>query len=79
MTNKQQPFRRGPLLGLQQNKGRGQNVKMVLSKNHSSQHTYGNQANNNTKINIGLSFKDTEVKFCHSKVVPPNKISLSYP
>ena len=48
MTNKQPPFRRGPLLEHQQNKGRGQNVKMVLSKNHSSQHTYGNQANNNT-------------------------------
>ena len=35
MTNKQQPIRRGPLLGHQQNKGRGQNVKMMLSKNHS--------------------------------------------
>ena len=39
MTNKQQPFQRGPLLGHQQNKGRGQNVKMVLSKNH-LQHTW---------------------------------------
>ena len=42
MTNKQQPFPRGSLLGLQQNKGRG-------------------------------------VKLCHSKIVPPSKISLSYP
>ena len=39
MTNKQPPFRRGPLLEHQQNKGRGQNVKMVLSKNH-SRHTW---------------------------------------
>ena len=39
---------------------------------------YGNQTNSNTKINIGHSFKDTEVKLCHLKVVPPNKISLSY-
>ena len=39
MTNKQQPFQRSPLLGHQQNKGRGQNVKMVLSKIH-SQHTW---------------------------------------
>ena len=39
---------------------------------------HGNQANSNTKINIGHSLKDTEVKLCHSKVVPPNKISLSY-
>ena len=39
MTNKQQPFQRGPLLGHQHNKGRGQNVKMVLSKNH-LQHTW---------------------------------------
>ena len=37
MTNKQQDFRRG---GHKQNNGRGQNVKMVLSKNHSSQHTW---------------------------------------
>ena len=40
---------------------------------------HGNQANSNTKINIGHSFKDTEVKLCHLKVVPPNKIFLSYP
>ena len=39
---------------------------------------HGNQANNNTKINIGHTFKDTKVKLCHSKVVRPNKISLSY-
>ena len=38
-----------------------------------------NQANSNTKINIGHSFKDTKVKLSHSKVVPPNKNSLSYP
>ena len=35
---KQQPVRRGPLLGHQQNKSRGQNVKMIPSKCH-SQHT----------------------------------------
>ena len=40
---------------------------------------HGNQANNNTKINTSHSFKDTEAKLCHSKVVLPNKISLSYP
>ena len=40
---------------------------------------HGNQAKSNTKINIGHSFKDTEVKLCHSKVVPSNKNSLSYP
>ena len=39
---------------------------------------HGNQANSNTKINIGHSLKDTEVKLCHSKAVPPNKIFLSY-
>ena len=39
---------------------------------------HGNQANNNTKINIGHTFKDTKVKLIHSKVVRPNKISLSY-
>ena len=41
MTNKQpqQPFQRGRPLGHQQNKVRGQNIKMVLSKNH-SQHTW---------------------------------------
>ena len=31
MTNKKRLFQRGPLLWHQQNKGRGQNVKMVLS------------------------------------------------
>ena len=40
---------------------------------------HGNQANNNTKINIGHSFKDTKAKLCHLKVVPPNKTFLSYP
>ena len=40
---------------------------------------HGNQTNNNTKINTSHSFKDTEAKLCHSKVVLPNKISLSYP
>ena len=39
MTNKQHPFRRSPLLGHQQNKGWEQNVKVMLSKNH-SQHTW---------------------------------------
>ena len=39
---------------------------------------HGNQAKSNTKKNIGHSFKDTEVKICHSKVVPSSKISLSY-
>ena len=33
---------------------------------------HGNQANNTTKINIGLSFRNIQVKLCHSKVVPPN-------
>ena len=40
---------------------------------------HGNQVNSSTKINIDHSFKDTEVKLCHSKVAPPSKISLSYP
>ena len=40
MTNKQQLFQMDPQLGHQQNKSRGQNVKMMLSKNHSSQHTW---------------------------------------
>ena len=35
--------------------------------------------NNNTKINICHSFKDTEIKLCYLKVVLPNKISLSHP
>ena len=39
MTKKQQPFRRGSLLEHQPNKERGQNVKMVVSKNH-SQHRW---------------------------------------
>ena len=39
---------------------------------------HGNQANNNTKVNIGHISKDTVVKLCHSKVAPPNKISLNY-
>ena len=39
MTSKQQPIRRDPLLGHQPNKDRVQNIKMVLSKNH-SQHTW---------------------------------------
>ena len=50
--------------------------KMVPSKNH-SQHTWkpGQQQHQNKYH----SFKDTEVKLCHSKIVPPSKISLSYP
>ena len=40
---------------------------------------YGNQANNNTKINIGHNLKDTEVNLCHSKVVLTNIYSLSHP
>ena len=40
MANKQQFFRRGPLPEHQQNNGRGENFKTVLSKNHSSQHTW---------------------------------------
>ena len=40
---------------------------------------HGNQANGNTKINIGYSFVNTEVKLCHLKVAPPNKVCLSYP
>ena len=41
---------------------------------------YGNQANNNTKINISHSFKDTEVKLSFkSSSIKPNKISLSLP
>ena len=39
---------------------------------------HGNQASNNTKINIG-QFQGYQVKSCHSKVMPPNKIFLSYP
>ena len=39
MTNKQHPFRRDPLLVHQKNKDRGQNIKIVLSKNY-SQHTW---------------------------------------
>ena len=77
MTNKQQLFRRVLLLGHQQNKGRGQNVKTLLSK--IMHNIYGNQSNNNSKVNTGHSFEDTGVKLCHSKVVRPNKISLSYP
>ena len=44
-----------------------------------SHHIYGNQANNSTKTNIDHSFKNTKVKVYHLKVVPPKKISLSYP
>ena len=40
---------------------------------------YGNQANSNTTKKMGNSFKDAEVTLCHSKVVPRNKIYLSYP
>ena len=49
---------------------------MVPSENH-SQHTWkpGQQQHQNKYH----SFKDTEVKLCHSKIVPPSKISLSYP
>ena len=32
-----------------------------VNGNHGNQVIHGNQANNNTKINIGHSFKDTEV------------------
>ena len=35
MTDKRQLFRRDPLLGHKSNKSRGQNLKIVLSKNHS--------------------------------------------
>ena len=77
MTNKQQPFRSGPLLGHQRNKGRGQDVRSCSPE--ITHNVDGNQANNNTKINIVHSFKESEVKLCQSKVVPPNKISLSYP
>ena len=77
MTNKQQPFRSSPLLGHQRNKGRGQDVRSCSPK--ITHNVDGNQANNNTKINIVHIFKDSEVKLCQSKVVPPNKISLSYP
>ena len=48
---------------------------MVPSENH-SQHTWkpGEQQHQNKYH----SFKDTKVKLCHSKIVPPSKISLSY-
>ena len=35
IKNKQQPFRKSPLLGHQPNKDRGQNDNMMFSKNHS--------------------------------------------
>ena len=76
MRDKRQPFRRDPLLGDQPNKGRGQNVKIVLSKNHSQDTRKPGQQQHQKKI--GHSFKNTKAKLCHSKVVTPNKISLSY-
>ena len=72
MTNKQQPFRRDTY----KIRVGGRMSRWCSPK--ITQNIHGNQANNNIKINIGHSFKDTEVKLCHSKVVPPNKISLSY-
>ena len=61
MTTKQQPFRRGPLLGHQQSKGRGGRMSRWCSPKITHYNMHGNKANN-TKMNIGHSFKDTEVK-----------------
>ena len=78
MTNKQQPFGRGPLLGQQQIKGRGRMSRKCSPK--ITQKIHGSQANNNTKTNIGHSFKDTAPKTLSLKnSIPSKKISLSYP
>ena len=78
MTNKQQPFGRGPLLGQQQIKGRGRMSRKCSPK--ITQKIHGSQANNNTKTNIGHSFKDTPPKTLSFKnSIPSKKISLSYP
>ena len=55
MTKKQQPFQRGPLLGHQQNKDRGRMSRWCSPK--ITHNIHGNQANNNTKINIGQQTK----------------------
>ena len=54
---------KGPLLGHRQNKGKGQNVKMVLSRSH-SQHSW-KPGEQHTNINVSHSFKDTKIKLCH--------------
>ena len=76
MRDKRQPFRRDPYWDTNQIRVGGrmsrQRSPEIIHKIH------GNQDNNNTKINIGHSFKDTKARLCHSKVVTPNKISLSY-
>ena len=75
VTNKQQPFRRGPYWDT--------NIIRVVDRMSRwcspivTGNIHRNQANNNTKINIG-QFQGYQVKSCHSKVMPPNKISLSY-
>ena len=70
ITNKQQPFRKSPILGHQPNKDRGQNDNMMFSKNH-SQHTWKpGQKQDQNKYQPQF---DTEVKLFHLKVVLPNK------
>ena len=66
MTNKQQLFRMDPYWDI--NKIRvGGRMSRWCSQKITHHNIHGNQANNNTKINIGHSFKDTEVKLCHFK------------
>ena len=67
-----------PLLGHKSNKDRGRMSRWCYPKiNHN---IYGNQASNNTKINISHSFKDTEAKLSFkSSSTKPNKISLILP
>ena len=67
---------KGPLLGNQQNKGKRQNVKMVLSKSH-SQRTWkpGEQL---TNINIG-QFQGYQDKTLSLKSGTTKQNFLSYP
>ena len=58
------------------NESKRQNVMMLLSKNH-SKHTWKPSQQQHQKKDICHILKDTEVKLCHSKIVP-NKVSLSY-
>ena len=74
MTNKPQPFRRAPYWEMMVGCRRLRRCSPKITHN-----IYGNQANNNTKINIGHKSKNTEVNLCHSKVVLTNIYSLSYP
>ena len=73
MTNKQQPFRSGPLPGHQRNKGRGQDVRSCSPK--ITHNVDGNQANNKISLSYPQCFNVSRVHPFVRPLFPTNSIS----